>query len=206
MNCRVCKFLLDNGEYKNYINKKIKSNFNLVELNEEIKTFDVSVDFNVDDLEHHKYCIENLELSKQELQHTQYTMENIIENKSVVINIENQVEEFKTKSAVEKTMLFDDLLKETSYKVLSIVNEKLNLYGDKIPKDDIQAFKTLYDLTNKVDVVNCYKKPITTHDDLTFYSNKLINNLMNCEYLTKEECIDLLKLVYDKNTSYQLFK
>ena len=55
----------------------------------------------------------------------------------------------KTQNPIEQNNSCNDLLNEINYKLLYIINVKLNHYQDRIPKDDIQAFKIINDLVYK---------------------------------------------------------
>lgn len=188
MNCKVCQFLKNNQEYETYINNNIRAELPLEELIYEFVNLNVQTNFNTSDLEHHKRCIEHIEL-----------IENAKMEETSDIDITQQLQEFKTKNPLEQSALFDELLKETSFKILNIINEKLNIYKDKVPKDDIQAFKTLYDLSSKTEVENILNVTLKTKDDRDKYSHGLINNLIKSKYLSRENSLNLIKLLYDKN-------
>ena len=65
------------------------------------------------------------------------------------INFDEVLKTFKTQNPIEQNNSCNDLLNEINYKLLYIINEKLNHYQDRVPKDDIQAFKIINDLVYK---------------------------------------------------------
>ena len=70
-------------------------------------------------------------------------------DKSLNINFDEVLKTFKTQNPIEQNNSCNDLLNEINYKLLYIINEKLNHYQDRVPKDDIQAFKIINDLVYK---------------------------------------------------------
>ena len=69
-------------------------------------------------------------------------------------------------------------LSEINYKLLYIINEKLNRYQDRVPKDDIQAFKIINEMVYKPEIENVLSSNIVMNYDAKRYGNEIINNLL----------------------------
>ena len=97
------------------------------------------------------------------------------------------------------TTLVACLLNEINYKLLYIINEKLNHFQDRIPKDDIQAFKIINDLVYKNEFENVDAPETLKMSDMKKYSNDMIKKMIQSKYLSRKDTIDIMKLIFKES-------
>ena len=133
---------------------------------------------------------------------------NINDNEAVKfsVNFDDDLKLFKTKNLIEQNNHCNELLSEINYKLLYIINEKLNRYQDRVPKDDIQAFKIINEMVYKAEIENISTSDIILNDDAKKYGNGLINKLLQSKYLTREESLELIKFIFNKDCYNHVFK
>ena len=106
---------------------------------------------------------------------------------------------FKTQNPIEQNNNCNDLLNEINYKLLYIINEKLNHYQDRIPKDDIQAFKIINDLVYKNEFESVVPPETLKMSDMKRYSNEMIKKMIQSKYLSRKDTLDIMKLIFKES-------
>ena len=115
------------------------------------------------------------------------------------INFDENLKIFKTQNPIEQNNSCNDLLNEINYKLLYIINEKLNHFQDRIPKDDIQAFKIINDLVYKNEFENVDAPETLKMSDMKKYSNDMIKKMIQSKYLSRKDTIDIMKLIFKES-------
>jgi hypothetical protein len=196
--CKPCKFIAENKEIGNYIKTRLSTNCDLQELYDEITNMNEVCDFSLADLAEHKQQCDHLTIN--------YDNDNQEENApKMEIDFSEELREFKSNDLVEQTTICNRLLAEINYKLLFIINSKLDFFKDRVPKEDIQALKIINDMVYKPDIINDLQKDVVTHEQAEEYANKLINRLLKSDSLTKDECLELLKMITHKDMQNRLF-
>jgi hypothetical protein len=142
---KLKQFLEENQDFKNYINTRVNDNIDLNIIYDELEI--LHNDFKIDDLIEYK----NSDDFKKQIPviNNEINIEDKIEKILFNINFDDNLKTFKAQNPIEQNNSCNDLLNEINYKLLYIINEKLNHFQDRIPKDDIQAFKIINDLVYK---------------------------------------------------------
>jgi hypothetical protein len=200
INCIICNFFNENteaSEYAEYLTSRLNDdNYNIAELIQELQG--VKLNCTQEDLEaHQKNCLPLIVRNEGDQEETN--------TQNIFIDFSDSLKVFKIKNPIERNGMCDILLNEINFKILYIINEKLNLFKDKIPKDDIQAFKIINDMVAKPDIENVTTGTISTIEDLKKYNNRLLNKLIKSKYLNKEEVYSLMKLLTNKDTLHNIF-
>ena len=118
---------------------------------------------------------------------------------SLNINFDEVLKTFKTQNPIEQNNNCNDLLNEINYKLLYIINEKLNHYQDRIPKDDIQAFKIINDLVYKNEFESVVPPETLKMSDMKRYSNEMIKKMIQSKYLSRKDTLDIMKLIFKES-------
>lgn len=141
------KFLKENVDFKNYIDTRLNDNIDVNIIYEELEV--LHKNFKIEDLIEYKNSVN----FKRQIPVINFETNNEDNNNEISLNInfDEVLKTFKTQNPIEQNNSCNDLLNEINYKLLYIINEKLNHYQDRIPKDDIQAFKIINDLVYKND-------------------------------------------------------
>jgi len=198
MDCKTCQFIAENKELGNYIKTRLSTNCDLQELYDEITSMNEVCDFSLADLVEHKQQCDPLTIN--------YDNDNEEANTpKMEIDFSEGLREFKDSDLVEQTAIGNRLLAEINYKLIFIINEKLDFFKDKVPKEDIQALKIINDMVYKPDIKIDLQKDIVTHEQAKEYANKLINKLLKSDSLTKDECLELLKMIIHEKMEHRLF-
>jgi hypothetical protein len=197
--CKPCKFIAENKEIGNYIKTRLSTNCDLQELYDEIVSTNEVFDFSLVDLVEHKKQCNILTIN--------YGNDNEEENTpKIEIDFTEGLREFKDSDLVEQSAICNRLLAEINYKLIFIINEKLDFYKDRVPKEDIQALKIINDMVYKPDIKNDLQKDVITREQAEDYANKLINKLLKSNSLTKDESLELLKIIVHEKMHNHLFK
>lgn len=129
------KFLKENVDFKNYIDTRLNDNVDVNIIYDELEV--LHSDFKIEDLIEYKNSI----YFKRQVPIINFESNSEDNNDiSLNINFDEVLKTFKIQNPIEQNNSCNDLLNEINYKLLYIINEKLNHYQDRIPKDDIQAF------------------------------------------------------------------
>ena len=183
---KLKQFLEDNQDFKNYINTRINDNVDIDIIYNELEI--LHNDFKIEDLIEYK----NSDDFKKQIP--------VINNE---INIKDDIDEnlkiFKAQNPIEQNNSCNDLLNEINYKLLYIINEKLNHFQDRIPKDDIQAFKIINDLVYKNEFENVDAPETLKMSDMKKYSNDMIKKMIQSKYLSRKDTIDIMKLIFKES-------
>lgn len=197
---KLNEFLEQNQDYKTYIINRLIDDIDVQVICDELNTFETNINFTIDDLINYK---NNCDLSNKI---NNLNDNNEQENIKFVVDFGNDLKIFKSKNLLEQNNHCNELLTEINYKLLYIINEKLNRYQDRVPKDDIQAFKIINDLVYKAEIENIATSDIILNDDARKYGNDLINKLMQSKYLTREDSLNLIKFIFNKECYSHGFK
>ena len=183
------KFLKENVDFKNYIDTRLNDN---IDVNIIYKELEVSHnDFKIEDLIEYKNSIN----FKRQIPFINFENNNEDDNDiSLNINFDEVLKTFKTQNPIEQNNNCNDLLNEINYKLLYIINEKLNHYQDRIPKDDIQAFKIINDLVYKNEFESVVPPETLKMSDMKRYSNEMIKKMIQSKYLSRKDTLDIMKL------------
>ena len=202
---KLNEFLEENQNYKDYIINRLVDDIDLKVICDELNTFETNIVFTIEDLISYKNScdLSNIKSNVNDI-------DNKEENIKFVVDFGNDLKTFKNKNLIEQNNHCNELLNEINYKLLYIINEKLNRYQDRVPKDDIQAFKIINDLIYKPEIENIATSDIILNDHARKYGNDLINKLIQSKYLTREDTFNLIKFIfkdgYDKGfkSEYEL--
>ena len=188
---KLNEFLEENQNYKDYIISRLVDNIDLKVICDELNTFETNIVFTIEDLINYKNSCDfgNVTTDVNDI-------DNEEENIKFVIDFSNELKVFKNKNLIEQNNHCNELLNEINYKLLYIINEKLNRYQDRVPKDDIQAFKIINDLVYKPEIENIATSDIILNDHARKYGNDLINKLIQSKYLTREDTFNLIKFIF----------
>ena len=188
------KFLKENVDFKNYIDTRLNDNIDVKVIYDELEV--LHSDFKIEDLIEYKNSINfkrqvpiiNFESNRED--------DNDI---SLNINFDEVLKTFKTQNPIEQNNSCNDLLNEINYKLLYIINEKLNHYQDRIPKDDIQAFKIINDLVYKNEFESVVPPETLKMSDMKRYSNEMIKKMIQSKYLSRKDTLDIMKLIFKES-------
>ena len=185
---KLNEFLKENVDFKNYIDTRLNDSIDDNIIYEELEI--LHNDFKIEDLIEYKNSsnfkrqkpIKNLESDSED-------------DKSLNINFDEVLKTFKVKTPIEQNNSCNDLLNEINYKLLYIINEKLNHYQDRVPKDDIQAFKIINDLVYKNEFEVLPPPDILERPDLVVYTNDMVKKLLEAKFLSRKDAIEIMKLI-----------
>ena len=187
---KLNEFLKENVDFKNYIDTRLNDSIDDNIIYEELEI--LHNDFKIEDL------IEYKNSSNFKRQKPIKNLESDSENdndKSLNINFDEVLKTFKTQNPIEQNNSCNDLLNEINYKLLYIINEKLNHYQDRVPKDDIQAFKIINDLVYKNEFEVLPPPDILERPDLVVYTNDMVKKLLEAKFLSRKDAIEIMKLI-----------
>ena len=192
---KLKKFLEENQDFKNYINTRINDNVDIDIIYNELEI--LHNDFKIDDLIEYK----NSDDFKKQIPviNNEINIEDKIEKILFNINFYDNLKTFKAQNPIEQNNSCNDLLNEINYKLLYIINEKLNHFQDRIPKDDIQAFKIINDLVYKNEFENVIPPETLKMSDMKKYSNDMIKKMIQSKYLSRKDTIDIMKLIFKES-------
>ncbi len=192
---KLKKFLEENQDFKNYINTRINDNVDIDIIYNELEI--LHNDFKIDDLIKYK----NSDDFKKQIPviNNEINIEDKIEKILFNINFYDNLKTFKAQNPIEQNNSCNDLLNEINYKLLYIINEKLNHFQDRIPKDDIQAFKIINDLVYKNEFENVIPPETLKMSDMKKYSNDMIKKMIQSKYLSRKDTIDIMKLIFKES-------
>jgi hypothetical protein len=187
---KLNEFLNENVDFKNYIDTRLNDSIDDNIIYEELEI--LHNDFKIEDLIEYKNSsnfkrqkpIKNLESDSED-----------DNDKSLNINFDEVLKTFKTQNPIEQNNSCNDLLNEINYKLLYIINEKLNHYQDRVPKDDIQAFKIINDLVYKNEFEVLPPPDILERPDLVVYTNDMVKKLLEAKFLSRKDAIEIMKLI-----------
>lgn len=200
---KLNEFLEQNQDYKNYIISRFINDVDVQDICDELNSFEANINFTVDDLVNYKNtCDLSSEINNIN------SNENNSENEAVkfTVNFDEPLKIFKSKNPIEQNNQCNELLSEINYKLLYIINEKLNRYQDRVAKDDIQAFKIINDLVYKPEIENAGIEGLQLQKEADKYGNILVNRLVQSKYLTRDECLNLIKFIFNKDCHHHVFK
>jgi hypothetical protein len=188
---KLNEFLNENVDFKNYIDTRLNDSIDDNIIYEELEI--LHNDFKIEDLIEYKNSsnfkrqkpIKNLESDSED-----------DNDKSLNINFDEVLKTFKVKTPIEQNNSCNDLLNEINYKLLYIINEKLNHYKDRVPKDDIQAFKIINDLVYKNEFEVLPPPDILERPDLVVYTNDMMKKLLEAKFLSRKDAIEIMKLIF----------
>ena len=188
---KLNEFLKENVDFKNYIDTRLNDSIDDNIIYEELEV--LHNDFKIEDLIEYKNSsnfkrqkpIKNLESDSED-----------DNDKSLNINFDEVLKTFKTQNPIEQNNSCNDLLNEINYKLLYIINEKLNHYQDRVPKDDIQAFKIINDLVYKNEFEVLPPPDILERPDLVVYTNDMVKKLLEAKFLSRKDAIEIMKLIF----------
>ncbi len=198
---KLNEFLEQNQDYKNYIISRFINDINIQDICDELNSFETDISFTIDDLINYKNSCDLSNMAKV----ANDNKNNDDETVRFSVNFDDDLKQFKAKNPIEQNNHCNELLSEINYKLLYIINEKLNRYQDRVPKDDIQAFKIINDMVYKPEIENVEIKQIHLQKEADKYGNILINKLMQSKYLTREECLNLIKFIFNKDCVHHVF-
>ncbi len=188
------KFLKENVDFKNYIDTRLNDNVDINIIYEELEI--LHNDFKVEDLIEYKNSVN----FKRQIPIINFENNNLDDNDiSLNINFDEVLKTFKTQNPIEQNNSCNDLLNEINYKLLYIINEKLNHYQDRIPKDDIQAFKIINDLVYKNEFESVVPPETLKMSDMKRYSNEMIKKMIQSKYLSRKDTLDIMKLIFKES-------
>ena len=188
------KFLKENVDFKNYIDTRFNDNVDVNIIYEELEV--LHNDFKIEDLIEYKNSIN----FQRQIPILNFETNNEDDNDiSLNINFDDVLKTFKTQNPIEQNNSCNDLLNEINYKLLYIINEKLNHYQDRIPKDDIQAFKIINDLVYKNEFESVVPPETLKMSDMKRYSNEMIKKMIQSKYLSRKDTLDIMKLIFKES-------
>ena len=192
---KLNKFLKENVDFKNYIDTRLNDNVDINIIYEELEV--LHNDFKVEDLIEYK----NSNNYKRQIPFINFETNNEDNNNEISLNInfDDVLKTFKTQNPIEQNNSCNDLLNEINYKLLYIINEKLNHYQDRIPKDDIQAFKIINDLVYKNEFESVVPPETLKMSDMKKYSNEMIKKMIQSKYLSRKDTLDIMKLIFKES-------
>jgi len=188
------KFLKENVDFKNYIDTRLNDNVDVKVIYDELEV--LHSDFKIEDLIEYKNSIN----FKRQVPIINFESHSEDDNDiSLNINFDDVLKNFKTQNPIEQNNSCNDLLNEINYKLLYIINEKLNHYQDRIPKDDIQAFKIINDLVYKNEFESVVPPETLKMSDMKKYSNEMIKKMIQSKYLSRKDTLDIMKLIFKES-------
>jgi hypothetical protein len=189
------KFLKNNVDFKNYIDTRLNDNVDINIIYEELEV--LHNDFKIEDLIEYKNSVN----FKRQIPFINFETNNEDNNNEISLNInfDDVLKTFKTQNPIEQNNSCNDLLNEINYKLLYIINEKLNHYQDRIPKDDIQAFKIINDLVYKNEFESVVPPETLKMSDMKRYSNEMIKKMIQSKYLSRKDTLDIMKLIFKES-------
>jgi len=188
------KFLKENVDFKNYIDTRLNDNVDVNIIYNELEV--LHSDFKIEDLIEYKNSVN----FKRQIPIINFETNNLDDNDiSLNINFDEVLKTFKTQNPIEQNNSCNDLLNEINYKLLYIINEKLNHYQDRIPKDDIQAFKIINDLVYKNEFESVVPPETLKMSDMKRYSNEMIKKMIQSKYLSRKDTLDIMKLIFKES-------
>lgn len=189
------KFLKENVDFKNYIDTRLNDNIDVNIIYEELEV--LHKDFKIEDLIEYKNSVN----FKRQIPFINFETNNEDNNNEISLNIyfDDVLKTFKTQNPIEQNNSCNDLLNEINYKLLYIINEKLNHYQDRIPKDDIQAFKIINDLVYKNEFESVVPPETLKMSDMKRYSNEMIKKMIQSKYLSRKDTLDIMKLIFKES-------
>ena len=191
---KLNKFLKENVDFKNYIDTRLNDNIDVNIIYEELEV--LHNDFKIEDLIEYKNSVN----FKRQIPIINFESNSEDDNNiSLNINFDEVLKTFKTQNPIEQNNSCNDLLNEINYKLLYIINEKLNHYQDRIPKDDIQAFKIINDLVYKNEFESVVPPETLKMSDMKRYSNEMIKKMIQSKYLSRKDTLDIMKLIFKES-------
>jgi hypothetical protein len=191
---KLNKFLKENVDFKNYIDTRLNDNVDVNIIYNELEV--LHSDFKIEDLIEYKNSVN----FKRQIPIINFETNNLDDNDiSLNINFDEVLKTFKTQNPIEQNNSCNDLLNEINYKLLYIINEKLNHYQDRIPKDDIQAFKIINDLVYKNEFESVVPPETLKMSDMKKYSNEMIKKMIQSKYLSRKDTLDIMKLIFKES-------
>lgn len=191
---KLNNFLKENLDFKNYIDTRINDNVDVNIIYKELEV--LHNDFKIEDLIEYKNSVN----FKRQIPIINFETNNLDDNDiSLNINFDEVLKTFKTQNPIEQNNSCNDLLNEINYKLLYIINEKLNHYQDRIPKDDIQAFKIINDLVYKNEFESVVPPETLKMSDMKKYSNEMIKKMIQSKYLSRKDTLDIMKLIFKES-------
>jgi len=189
------KFLKENVDFKNYIDTRLNDNIDVNIIYEELEV--LHKDFKIKDLIEYKNSVN----FKKQIPIINFETNSEDNNNEISLNInfDDVLKTFKTQNPIEQNNSCNDLLNEINYKLLYIINEKLNHYQDRIPKDDIQAFKIINDLVYKNEFESVVPPETLKMSDMKRYSNEMIKKMIQSKYLSRKDTLDIMKLIFKES-------
>ena len=188
------KFLKENVDFKNYIDTRLNDNVDVNIIYDELEV--LHSDFKIEDLIEYKNSI----YFKRQVPIINFESNSEDNNDiSLNINFDEILKTFKIQNPIEQNNSCNDLLNEINYKLLYIINEKLNHYQDRIPKDDIQAFKIINDLVYKNEFESVVPPETLKMSDMKRYSNEMIKKMIQSKYLSRKDTLDIMKLIFKES-------
>ena len=188
------KFLKENVDFKNYIDTRLNDNVDVNIIYDELEV--LHSDFKIEDLIEYKNSI----YFKRHVPIINFESNSEDNNDiSLNINFDEVLKTFKIQNPIEQNNSCNDLLNEINYKLLYIINEKLNHYQDRIPKDDIQAFKIINDLVYKNEFESVVPPETLKMSDMKRYSNEMIKKMIQSKYLSRKDTLDIMKLIFKES-------
>ena len=191
---KLNNFLKENVDFKNYIDTRINDNVDVNIIYKELEV--LHNDFKIENLIEYKNSVN----FKRQIPIINFETNNLDDNDiSLNINFDEVLKTFKTQNPIEQNNSCNDLLNEINYKLLYIINEKLNHYQDRIPKDDIQAFKIINDLVYKNEFESVVPPETLKMSDMKRYSNEMIKKMIQSKYLSRKDTLDIMKLIFKES-------
>ena len=190
---KLNEFLEQNQDYKIYIVNRLIDDIDIQTICDELNSFETDINFTINDLINYK---NSSDLSSMINNANDNKNNNDNEAVKFSVNFDDDLKLFKAKNPIEQNNHCNDLLGEINYKLLYIINEKLNRYQDRVPKDDIQAFKIINEMVYKPEIENVLSSNIVMNYDAKRYGNELINKLLQSKYLTREDTLNLIKFMF----------
>ena len=191
---KLNNFLKENVDFKNYIDTRLNDNVDVNIIYDELEV--LHSDFKIEDLIEYKNSI----YFKRQVPIINFESNSEDNNDiSLNINFDEVLKTFKTQNPIEQNNSCNDLLNEINYKLLYIINEKLNHYQDRIPKDDIQAFKIINDLVYKNEFESVVPPETLKMSDMKRYSNEMIKKMIQSKYLSRKDTLDIMKLIFKES-------
>ena len=191
---KLNNFLKENVDFKNYIDTRLNDNVDVNIIYKELEV--LHNDFKIEDLIEYKNSVN----FKRQIPIINFESNSEDDNDiSLNINFDDVLKTFKTQNPIEQNNSCNDLLNEINYKLLYIINEKLNHYQDRVPKDDIQAFKIINDLVYKNEFESVVPPETLKMSDMKRYSNEMIKKMIQSKYLSRKDTLDIMKLIFKES-------
>ena len=188
---KLNNFLKENVDFKNYIDTRLNDNVDVNIIYKELEV--LHNDFKIEDLIEYKNSVN----FKRQIPIINFESNSEDDNDiSLNINFDDVLKTFKTQNPIEQNNSCNDLLNEINYKLLYIINEKLNHYQYRVPKDDIQAFKIINDLVYKNEFEVLPPPDILERPDLVVYTNDMVKKLLEAKFLSRKDAIEIMKLIF----------